>query len=95
MYTWKAQQLSFIGMLDLSIVLLSLAGVAVVSYPRYHIQYWIYRTWRTYNIHDYPDVRSPIVAGIASIADILILGAAMTNLIYYVLNKSGISLKFY
>jgi hypothetical protein len=94
MYTWKAAQLSFFGLLDMTIVILGLAGAAIVSYPRYHIQYWLFRTWRSYNVYDYPELRGPLVAGLANMADVLILGAAMTNLIAYVMKKSGIVLRF-
>ena len=95
MYTWKAQKPGFTGTLDFTIVLLALLGVAAVSYPRYHLQYWLFKLWQRGDVPEYPDIRSPIAAGLASIADILILGGAMTNLVAYVLEKSGISLKLF
>lgn len=95
MYTWRAQELDFTGILDVSIILVALLGVAVVSYPRYHAQSWLYRAWRTNGILGYPETRNPLVVGLASVADLLILGSATTNLIAYVLDKSGVQLQLF
>lgn len=95
MYTWKAQDPNFLGMLDLSILLVALLGAAVVSYPRYHIQYWLFKLWSKAGNDEYPEIRRPIITGVASIADIIILGGAMTNLLVYVFNKSGVSIKLW
>ena len=45
MYTWKAQNPEFNGILEFTILLISFLGVILVSYPRYHIQYWLYKLW--------------------------------------------------
>jgi hypothetical protein len=89
-YTWKAQDPQFIGMLDLSILLIAVLGAAVVSYPRYHIQYWIFKAWNKKGLNLYPDIRKPLQVGLANMADFLILGGAMTNLIAYLLHHSNI-----
>jgi len=91
MYTWKAQDPDFWGMLDFTIVALSVLGAAIVSYPRYHIQYWIYKVWKEKDRDEYPDIRNSLSTGFANFADVLILGSAMTNLLLYVLNKANIN----
>ena len=95
LYTWRAQQPEFVGMLELSILLLALLGAAVVSYPRYHVQYKLYELWKNNDLDVYPEIRNSLVAGIANVADIVILGGAMTNLVIYVLNKSGVNIKLF
>jgi len=90
MYTWKSQDPKFTGLLELSIVLVALIGAAFVSYPRYHIQFWLFKIWQNNNITEYPDIRRPLSIGLASLADVLILGSAMTNLIGYLFRKLGI-----
>jgi hypothetical protein len=93
MYTWKSQGPSFVGMLELSIAFLALAGVVIISYPKYHIQYWLYKLRISQNHSNYPEIRRPLIVGLASIADILILGNAMTKLILFIFERSGIELK--
>ncbi len=95
MYTWKAQQPDFVGLLDVSVIALAVLGTAVVSYPRYHVQYWLFRlrnrdrsggAAQPYT-RSYPDIRPPLIAGAASIADIFILGGATTNIVVSVLTR--------
>lgn len=95
LYTWKAQEPGFTGMLDFTIILLAVLGSAIVSYPRYHIQYRIYKLWHKHKVEAYPEVRRPLQIGMANLADFLILGGAMTNLIMYVLHKSNINLAIF
>ena len=87
MYTWKAQNPGFIGMLEFTIIAVAILGTLIVSYPRYHIQYWIFRIWEKNNEGKYPDIRGPLAKGIVSIMDIIILGSVMINLIYYVIKR--------
>ena len=98
MYTWKAQQPGFVGLLDLSIILLAASGAIVVSFPRYHIQSWLYRLWNASDgdpraaavAGQYPDIRTPVAAGIAGAVDVAILGGAMTKLVAFVLGRIDI-----
>ncbi|MCP5103822.1 MAG: hypothetical protein GY950_10610, partial [bacterium] len=94
-YTWKMQMPNFTGMLDVTIIALAVLGTAVVSYPKYHVQYYIFKIWKKNGINEYPEIRSPIQIGLSSLADFLILGGAMTNLIAYVLKKSDVNLTFF
>lgn len=89
LYTWRAQQPEFIGMLDVTIIAYTLLGAAIVSYPRYHIQYWLYKAWQLLDKDSYPDIRYSIAQGFASLADVFILGAALINLLNYVFIKIG------
>jgi len=84
-----------VGMLDFTILFLALMGVAVVSYPRYHVHYWLYRAWQKSDPSEYPETRYPWAVGLADFADVLILGGAMTNLVAYVLTKSGVTLRLF
>ena len=93
LYTWKSQDPNFIGLLDFTVVLAALLGFAAVSYPRYHIQGWIFKLWKEHDIDGYPEIRRSLTIGLASLADVLILGGAMTNLVIYVLKKAGIDIK--
>ena len=77
-------------MLEFTVLLLALLAVAVVSFPRYHIQYSLARLWWQAGKIEYPDIRFPISKGFANLADVLILGAAMTNLVAYVFQKANI-----
>jgi hypothetical protein len=95
MYTWKAQEPDFRGMLEFTIVFLALMGAAVVSYPRYHVHYWLYRAREQAKPSEYPETRYPWAVGLADFADLLILGGAMTNLLAYVLTKSGVNIKLF
>ncbi len=87
LYTWKAQEPDFVGMLDVSIIAYALLGAAIVSYPRYHIQYWIYKLWQKHEKDEYPDIRLSFTQGIAGLADVFILGAALLNLLNYLFIK--------
>lgn len=95
MYTWRAEETGTWKMLPISILLLSVAATAAVSFPRYHIQYWLFKVRLEAGKSDYPDIRGPFVAGIANCADVLILGAAMTNLVVEVLKRSGIDINIF
>jgi len=91
LYTWKAQNPNFIGMLDLTIFAYFILGIIIVSYPRHHIQYWIYKTWQINKIDNYPDIRLTKVQGIISLFDVFVLGTAFFNLLSYMLIKLGFS----
>ena len=65
-------------------------GAAVVSFPRYHIQYRLFQLWHVSGIEEYPETRHPLAKGTASLADVIVLGGAMTNLLAHVLQKSGL-----
>ncbi|MFN7986272.1 MAG: hypothetical protein U0529_02305 [Thermoanaerobaculia bacterium] len=92
LYTWRAAKPLFVGTLEVTVLVVALLGVAVVSFPRYHIQYRLFQLWRANGIEEYPEIRHPLARGTASLADVLILGGAMTNLLAYVLQKSGVQL---
>jgi len=89
MYTWKAQIVGFIGILDFTILLIAVLAAALISYPRYHIQFWLYKAWEKNGVSEYPEIRSPFYTGLANIADYLILGSFMFNLVLYVFEKLG------
>ena len=93
MYTWRAQNPQFLGLLEISIVVVAVLAAALISYPRYHIQYWLFRLWQENAKQDYPEIRRPLQIAIAGAADVVILGSAMTKLIAFILNKSGVSLR--
>ncbi|WP_299117027.1 hypothetical protein [uncultured Winogradskyella sp.] len=93
MYTWRAQNVDFVGILDFTILLIAVLAAALISYPRYHIQYWLYKVWEKNGVSEYPEIRNPFYKGLANVADYLILGAFMTNLVLYVFEKLGFTLK--
>lgn len=95
MYTWRAQKPGFTGMLEITILAIAILGTAVVSYPRYHIQYYIFKIWEKNGNNEYPEIRSPLQIGLSNLADVVILGSAMTNLITYIVNKSNINIKLF
>jgi hypothetical protein len=95
MYTWRSQQPDFAGMVALSSILVAVLGTAVVSYPRYHVQYWLFRIESRDVTAEYPDIRATMAAGLASLTDLLILGTAMTNLLLNVLQSAGIHIRFF
>jgi hypothetical protein len=95
MYTWRAQKPDFTGMLEITILAIAVFGTAVVSYPRYHIQYFIFKIWKKNGNNEYPEIRSPLQIGLSNLADVVILGSAMTNLITYIFNKSNINIKLF
>lgn len=92
MYTWKAQAPGFKGLLDFTIIALAVAGMAIVSYPRYHLQYFIYQIWEKHKKPEYPDIRTPVQIGFANLTDFIILGGAMFNLVLYVFSKFNIKI---
>jgi hypothetical protein len=95
MYTWKVDAPGIVGMIDLTILLLGILAAAVVSYPRYHVQHALYQVWRAHGKDEYPEVRRPVAVGLANLADLVILGGAMTNLLVYVAHKSNVDVRLF
>jgi hypothetical protein len=90
LYVWKSQVPGVFGLLDISTLILFLAVVVLVSYPRYHIQYWIFELWRRAGQSEYPDVRPSLHIGLSKLIDTVILGTTTFNLLGFVLKRSGL-----
>jgi hypothetical protein len=93
MYTWKAQEPGFVGILDFTILLIAVLGAILISYPRYHIQFWLHKIWQSTGKSEYPDIRNAFYMGLANFADYVIIGALMLNLVMYVFQKLGLNIE--
>ena len=78
--TWSRNEPEAHGTLDITVLALLFLGIGLFAYPRYHIQYWLYRKWNTDKSAKYPDIRQPLAAGVNALADSIMLGTAAVAL---------------
>lgn len=90
LYTWKAQQPQYSGALDLTILVLALAGMLLISFPRYQLQYYIKEIRKLQNESSSIDIRGKKQVGWANLLDVIIFGSAFTNLVLYALRNLGL-----
>jgi hypothetical protein len=93
--TWSSQGVEQKWVFTATVLALFVLGVGVFSFPRYHIQYLIYKLWQVDGREEYIDIRTPVSKGIGAVSNSIILGTTAITLLLNVLPGAVVEGSFF
>lgn len=73
MFTWKMNEKNVALMYEMAVIAIAIFGIWIFAIPRYFIQFQIFSIWKKLKVHEYTDLRMPMVLGASALMDLVLI----------------------